>query len=100
MISETWLHSNSSDDDEIKIDNFILYRADRASRGGGVATHVAANLVSEYVTPTVDPIHFECIFINIILHDTKHLTIGNIYRPPSAPSDSTMGILSTISSFN
>lgn len=63
-----------------------------------MATYVAANLVVERVTPTVKPLNFECIFINISLHENKHLTIGSIYMPPSAPSDSTMCILSTINS--
>ncbi len=77
-----------------------MYRADRSFRGGGVATYVDANLVSECVIPNVDPVHFDCLFINIILHDNKQLTIGNIYRPPSAPADSTKSILSTINSFD
>lgn len=60
-ISETWPHSQITDN-EIKIDNFVLYRADRPSRGVGVATYVAANLVSECVISNVEPVHFECLF--------------------------------------
>ncbi len=80
------------------MDNFVLYRADRASRGGGVAIYVASNLVTQCLIPNVEPVNFECLFVNIILQDNKHLTIGNIYRPPSAPTDSTKCILSTINS--
>lgn len=68
------------------------------SRGGGVATYVDVNLSSERIIPEVDSVNFECIFINIIFHENKHLIIGNIYRPPSALSDSTQCILSTINS--
>jgi len=75
-ISETWLHDNITDD-EIEIENFVLYRADRSSRGGGVITYVAANLVSDHISPTVEPVNFECLFVNIIFHENKQLTIGN-----------------------
>lgn len=96
-ISETWLHNNITDD-KIEIDNFVLSRAHRASRGGGVALYIAEHIISECVIPNVEPVNFECLFINIILHDNKHLTIGNIYRPNSTPASSTNNILSTINS--
>lgn len=96
-VSETWLHESITDD-EIEIDNFVLYRADRSSRGGGVATSVAANLASNHICPSVEPVNFECLFVSIIFNENKHLTIGNIYRPPSAPVDSTLSFLSTINS--
>lgn len=96
-ISETWLHSDIPDND-VLIDNFVLYRTDRPSRGGGVATYVSVRLTSEMITPSEAPLHFESIFVNIIFHQNKRLTIGNIYRPPSAPAESTNCILSTISS--
>lgn len=98
-ISETWLHSQISDV-VINIDDYILYRCDRASRGGGVATYISASLVSERVIPNVEPDHFECLFIRVTLQANKKIIIGNIYRPPAAPSDSTMCILSTINSFD
>ncbi len=63
-----------------------------------MVTYVAANLVSDHISPTVEPVNFECLFVNIIFHENKQLTIGNIYRPPSSPADSTMRILSTINS--
>lgn len=49
--------------------------------------------------PNIQPFNFECLFIKVTRHTNKKLIIGNIYRPPSAPSDSTMFILSTINSF-
>lgn len=64
------------------IDNYVLYRADRTSRGGGVATYVDTNLVSECLSPNVEPTNLECLFTNIIFHENKQLTIVNIYRPP------------------
>lgn len=56
-ISETWLHSKISDY-EIKIVDYVLYRSDRASRGGGVATYVSVNLVSECIIHHVEPVNF------------------------------------------
>lgn len=38
-LSETWLHSEISYD-EIKLDNYVLFRKDRGSRGGGLLTYV------------------------------------------------------------
>lgn len=86
-LSETWLNSKISDN-EIKIENYILYRADRGSTGGGVATFVSYNLVSELISPVVKPKHFECLFVKITFHQNKYITIGNVYRPPSVPVES------------
>lgn len=61
-------------------------------------TYVDANLIFECIIPEVDPVNFESLFINIIFHVNKRFIIGKIYRPPSAPSDSTKCILSTINS--
>ena len=80
-LSETWLNSNISDN-EIKLENYVLYRADRGSRGGGVATYVSSNLTAELITPTVKPTHFECLFVKIIFHQNKYITVGNYIDHP------------------
>ena len=41
-LSETWLNNNISDN-EIKLENYVAYRADRGAIGGGVATYVSSN---------------------------------------------------------
>ena len=96
-ISETWLTSNISDND-VHLDNYMLYRSDRGTRAGGVAIYVLSNLSSQLVTPNVKAMHFESLFIKLCFHDNKHLTIGTIYRPPDAPAESIKCILSTINS--
>ena len=48
--------------------------------------------------PIVEPAYFESIFVKIILHENKYITIGNIYRPPSAPAESFKAVLATINS--
>lgn len=98
-LSETWLNSNVHDD-EIGLDGYNVYRADRGSRGGGVATYVSANLSSELIIANESPVHFECLFVRICFHQSKRLIIGNIYRPPNSLSESTNNILSTINSLN
>lgn len=80
-LSETWLHSHICDS-EIMLNEYKLYRADRESRGGGVAIYVSSRFVSEPATPAVTPSLFEGIFVKLKLHVNKHLTIGSIYRPP------------------
>lgn len=44
-LSETWLNNNIPDE-EIRLDGYVLYRADRGTRGGGGATYVSSNLLS------------------------------------------------------
>lgn len=96
-LSETWL-TNRISNNEIKLANYVLYRADRGTKtGGGVVTYVSSNLVSELIIPDVS-LHFECIFVKVTLHENKYITIGNIYRPPSAPDDSFNSMISTIHS--
>lgn len=95
---ETWLHSNISDS-EINLDNYTLYRADRGSRGGGVAIYISSRFASELITPKLTPRLFEGIFVKLIFHVNKHLIIGSIYRPPPVHPESAKCILSTITSF-
>ena len=97
-LSETWL-GNEDSDSSVKLDNFTLYRSDRGSRGGGVATYVSSNLKSQIIVPSVKPLLFEGLFIRLNFHANKQLIIGNIYLPPSSPlSESVKNIISTLSS--
>lgn len=98
-LSETWLSNNISDE-EIKLDNYVLFRNDRGSRGGGLLTYVSSNLTAELLSPNVKPQYFEGLFVKIIFHENKRIIIGNIYKPPSAPAESTDCILSTINSLD
>ena len=98
-LSETWL-TNKISNNEIELTNYVLHRADRGLRGGGVATFVLSNLASEVITPEIEPSNFECLFVKVILHENKYITIGNIYRPPSAPADSFDCMISTINSIS
>lgn len=76
--SETFLNSDILDN-EISIRNYVLYRADRITRHGGVAIYVSTDIASEIVIPTFGTEGFEAVFEKIILHSTnKCLHIGSI----------------------
>ncbi len=98
-LSETWLNGNIFDN-EIHLDNYVLFRKDRGLRGGGLLTYVSSNLTAELILPNVNPQHFEGLFVKIIFHENKRLIIGNIYKPPPAPAETTECILSTINSLD
>ncbi len=51
---------------------------------------------SELFIPSVDPLHCKCIFVKVILHLNKCITIGSIYRLTSSPVESFNFLISTI----
>lgn len=65
-----------------------------------MAVYVSSDLVSELIIPTVEPLHFECVYVKIIFHSNKCITIGGIYRPPSSPAESFNCRISTINSIS
>lgn len=62
------------------------------------ATYVTSRLRSQLVIPQIEC--FESLFVKISFYHYKHLIIGNLYRPQSAPFESTKCLLSTIISLN
>ena len=64
-LSETWLHSAISDN-AIALDDYTLFRSDRGSRAGGVATYVKSNLTAELLRPRVNPINLVSFHQNFI----------------------------------
>ena len=71
----------------MRIPGYLIYRNDRGSRhGGGVAFYVIDNLSNTEIiavdtTMTTD---VECVWINIKRPHNRSLTVGSMYRPPSA----------------
>ena len=86
-ISETWLSSTVSSDD-VKLNNFTLYRKDRdngASGYGGVAIYVANYLNSERrLDLEVNGLEYICIEIKV---NNKSVLVSVCYRPPTNLSD-------------
>ena len=68
-------------DPEKSIDNYKILRCDRNRQGGGVACYVRNDL--SYNTLSVFPGEVENIFLEILLPNSKPITVGTIYRPPN-----------------
>ena len=80
-ISETWLHSNSPP--LFNIDNYHMYRSDRArGKGGGVALYIHTNTKIK-LRPDLHIHNTEDLFIEILNDKTKNKIVGVIYRPPN-----------------
>ena len=66
---------------EIRIDNYKILRCDRNRQEGGVFCYVRNDL--SYNTLSVFPLEVENIFFEILLLNSKPITVGTIYRPPN-----------------
>lgn len=77
IITETWLSTQVEDTDFVP-PNYVCFRKDRESRGGGVAVVIKEELESE-VMPNLDGI--ESLFCKIVINKCP-IMIGAVYRPP------------------
>ena len=68
-------------DPEISITNYKILRCDRNRQGGGVACYVRNDL--SYNILSVFPHEVENILFEILLPNSKPITVGTIYRPPN-----------------
>ena len=68
-------------DPEISIDNYKILHCDRNRQGGGVVCYVRNDL--SYNTQSVFPREVANIFFEILLPNSKPITVGTIYQPPS-----------------
>ena len=75
-ITESWL-SSSIYDQEILHSNYVLYRNDRVSRGGGVLIAVHNSILSSLVCTPSD---FEIVSIKI---SSSNLILCTVYIPPN-----------------
>ncbi|MCG8046167.1 MAG: reverse transcriptase domain-containing protein [Candidatus Thiodiazotropha endolucinida] len=83
-ISETWLDDRTSDED-IRIDNFKLFRRDRpGDHHGGICVYIRSNVYSKRRDDLELP-NIECIWIEVSISNKKQL-IGTFYRPPNSPN--------------
>ena len=85
-ITETWL-SDQISDGEILPSNFVLYRSDRPSRGGGVLIAVHESIYSTLVS---SPFDLEVVSVRLGLDN--HFVVCCIYAPP----DSTVLYISSL----
>lgn len=54
---ETWRRDRIGNT-EIDLKDYVLCRAERGDRGGGVASYASSHLVSELIIPDVLPVYF------------------------------------------
>ena len=66
---------------EIEIDNYKIIRCDRNRHGGGVACYIRNDL--SYNIISVFPSEIERVFFEILLPNSKPITVGTIYRAPN-----------------
>ena len=65
-------------DPELSIDNYKILRCDGNRQGGGVVCYVRNDL--SYNTLSVFPRDIENIFFEILLPNSKPITVRTIYR--------------------
>ena len=66
---------------EIQIDDYKILRCNRNRYGGGVACYIRNDL--SYNILSVFPREIESVFFEILLPNSKPITVGTIYRPPN-----------------
>jgi Reverse transcriptase (RNA-dependent DNA polymerase)/Endonuclease-reverse transcriptase len=92
-VAETWFTSVS----DTHVDEYILYRMDRSSRGGGVAIYVNGGLSSsEVYIPELTDQSIEQIWASVTIGRSK-LLIGCIYRPGTLSAESNNRMLKSVS---
>ena len=64
---------------EIQIDDYKILRCDRNRHGGGVACYIRNDL--NYNILSVFPREIESVVFQILLPNSKPITVGAIYRP-------------------
>ena len=68
-----------------KLQNFTTMRADRLHKaGGGLSTLIRDNITftTTDIPSTINTHNTELQMVNVLINDTKHITIANIYIPP------------------
>uniref|UniRef100_A0A914QY88 Endonuclease/exonuclease/phosphatase domain-containing protein n=1 Tax=Panagrolaimus davidi TaxID=227884 RepID=A0A914QY88_9BILA len=79
LVQETKL-DNTIANSTLEIPGYNLYRRDRNSSGGGLATYVRKDITITVMGLTISPL-FEALSLYIIVGDAT-VTVTNTYRPP------------------
>ena len=77
-ISESKLHESVLEP-KIQIDNYKILQCDRNRHGGGVACYIRNDL--SYNILSVFPGEIKSVFFEILLPNSKPITVGTIYSP-------------------
>jgi hypothetical protein len=83
-VSESWLRI-ATNNSEISIPNYYIFRQDRTAKGGGVEIYCRDSLQSYVILYRSMPKQFELLIVHNLSRN-KYLTVAACYRPPSAPN--------------
>lgn len=80
-VSETWLMPEDPDN-SFFLQHYTLIRADRSTRGGGVAIYIRANIKFEIVySQLTTEYELEQLWIKVHIQNKK-IGVGVVYKPP------------------
>ena len=96
--TESWLHSNITNNSVFPTSHYTVYRKDRESRGGGVFILVRDTLQST----REEELETECeiLWCKINIKNRKTLHIGAYYRPHESDEESTKQLDTSIKRIN
>ena len=99
-VTESWL-GPSVEDTLVSLDEYILFRRDRNTRGGGVALYVHKSLSVNHICSssavwTGRPGFPEYLFCEVIPKGGDPIFVGVVYRPPHAPFIQGTDFVSTL----
>ena len=80
VTSETWLTKSIADND-ICIDGYNVYRANRPKRGGGVAIYVKSKFHVKVIVSESISKQLEILALNVELVKGLSITVVGCYRP-------------------
>ena len=71
---------------EIQIDDYKILQCDRNRHGGGVSCYIGNDLSCDYNIISAFPRGIERVFFEMLLRNSKPITVGTIYHPPNQSS--------------
>ena len=90
--TETWLTGDVKNS-ELLLDDYDVYRRDRASRGGGVLIAVKKSLFCQHISTSTNS---ETLSVKIKLNGQKPLIICAVYRPPDYTFQESIDVVNEI----
>ena len=99
VISETWL-TKSVIDKDINMDGYNIVRADRPTKGGGVAIYVKSKCHVRVVLSESISKQLEFLAVNVEIVKGLCITVVGCYRPPSALNDALQSLMHLLSRLN
>jgi hypothetical protein len=93
LLTETWL-SSPINNSILGIDNYLIFRDDRQSRGGGVAILLKKSIFHSYNINKLNIIvpHIESLFLQLREGNTT-ITLGCVYRTPDTSQEDDIKLI-------